>query len=96
MGYQPQERSLYVERKILTLSMLIMMSNVSQAAVATANATSNVIAAISITKISDLVFGNGAPGEAAKVIAAGTSENASNASFTVAGQPVMKLWGKAV
>ena len=75
-----------IKRKILILSTLAMISNVSQAAVATANATSNVIAAISITKVSDLAFGNGPPGDAAKVVAAGTVEDASNASFTVAGQ----------
>lgn len=52
----------------------------------TANATATVIASIGITKVSDLVFGSGAPGDAALVVPAGTAENASNASFNVTGQ----------
>ena len=71
---------------LTVLTTTVMMSNASLAAIATATATADVVAAIAITKVSDLSFGSGAPGDAAKVIAAGTTESPNNASFTITGQ----------
>ncbi len=45
-----------------------------------------VIAALTITNVSDLDFGTAAPSDVAKTVVPGTSETADNGSFTVAGQ----------
>lgn len=58
----------------------------AHAASTTGTAKQVVISALAITNVSDLDFGTAAPGDAAKLVAPGTSENAENGSFTVAGQ----------
>lgn len=40
---------------------------------------------IRVTSVSDLDFGIGVPGDSVKIIAAGTSETATNASFLISG-----------
>jgi hypothetical protein len=42
---------------------------------------------IKVTTVSSLNFGVGAPGDSSKVVVAGTTESASNGSFTVTGDP---------
>lgn len=59
------------------------------AASTTGTARQIVIAALTITNVSDLDFGTAAPGDVAKTVVPGTSENADNGSFTVAGQASM-------
>ena len=63
------------------------MTHQAFAASTTGNAIQQVIAALSITNVSDLDFGSAAPGDALKVVAPGAAENAENGSFTVTGQP---------
>ncbi len=43
--------------------------------------------AIKITTVSQIDFGNGAPGDAAKQVLPSTTDNATNASFNVTGDP---------
>jgi hypothetical protein len=45
------------------------------------------LASLSIAKVSDLDFGSAPQGDATKTVAPGVAEDASNASFTVSGQP---------
>ncbi len=71
---------------ILALGSLMQLQ-IANAASATADAKQVVTAAISITKASDLDFGTAAQGDVAKTVAPGVAEDASNASFTVAGTP---------
>ncbi len=77
---------------ILSLSTMLAAGSMFtyqnvHAASTTANATQVVIAAIAISKVSDLDFGTGIQGDAALPVAPGSSENASNASFSVTGNP---------
>ena len=50
-------------------------------------AKQKIVHRLQIKKISDLDFGEASPGDAAKSIAPGSSENRENASFEVAGEP---------
>lgn len=54
---------------------------------AMANATQTIIHKIQIKKISDLNFGEAAPGDGPKSIAPGSNENSENASFEIYGEP---------
>lgn len=56
------------------------------AASATGTARQVVLAALSITNVSDLDFGTAAAGDVAKTVAPGTTEGTENGSFTVTGQ----------
>jgi hypothetical protein len=62
------------------------VSNPAFAASTTGTARQVVISAISIANVSDLEFGTAAAGDAAKIVAPGSAENAENGSFTVSGQ----------
>lgn len=55
------------------------------AASATGTAVQDVLAAIAITNVSNLDFGNGSAGDPAKTVVPGTVENAVNGSFNVTG-----------
>ena len=70
----------------LALTASYLMSQATNAASDTAQALQTVIAAISISQVSDLDFGSAAPGDAAKTVAPGAAENAENASFLVTGE----------
>ncbi len=59
----------------------------SFAADATGTARAVVIQALAIANTTDLDFGSGAPGDAAKIVAPGTAETSENGSFAVTGQP---------
>lgn len=72
---------------IFGLALSQGLTPAAYAASATANATASVIAAIGITKVSDMDFGEGITGDSAKTVAPGTSETAANASFNVTGEP---------
>ncbi len=50
-------------------------------------AKQKIVQRLQIKKISDLNFGEAAPGDAAKVVLPGISENSENASFEVSGEP---------
>lgn len=71
---------------LLILGLLIPNQTL-HAVSATANAVCTVIAALAITKASDLDFGDGTQGDSAKTVAAGSSENSENASFDMVGEP---------
>jgi len=68
-----------------------LLTNISpkaaRAAGAIGTAVQTVIAAISIRRVSDLDFGTAAPGDPAKTVPPGSSENSENASFAVFGEP---------
>lgn len=73
---------------VLTLTataQAAMMSSIGDSA--TANANQTIVSRLQIQKISDLNFGEASPGDAAKTIAPGNSENRENASFEVVGEP---------
>lgn len=74
--------------KILTLSLVIALSTSSESRAASANGTARqvVVAAISITNVSDLDFGTAVQGAAAATVLPGATENSENGSFTVSGQ----------
>lgn len=59
---------------------------VAQAASDTATATMNVLTAISISQVSNLVFNDAEQGATSETIAPGSSEDANNASFAVSGE----------
>ena len=70
----------------LSLSAIALMTNTSAfAASTTGNAIQVVTTAISIANVSDLDFGSAPQGDAAKTVAPGAAENATNGSFTVTG-----------
>lgn len=54
---------------------------------ATGNAVQVVTTAIAIAYVSDIDFGTAPQGDAAKTVAPGAAENATNGSFTVTGTP---------
>lgn len=64
----------------------LAVANYALAASTTGNAIQQVVAAISITNVSDLDFGSAPQGDALKVVAPGAAENAENGSFTVTGE----------
>lgn len=73
--------------KTLLLALVIALPSASAiAATATAEALQIVEAAIAINKQSDLDFGTASQGDAAKPVAADTTETAENASFLVTGE----------
>lgn len=73
---------------VAVVTILAVVSTKSAlAASATGTAKQKVITALSISNTSDLDFGTATPGTSAKTVAAGSSENAENGSFAVAGQP---------
>jgi spore coat protein U-like protein len=74
---------------VLTLTVMAStwMQHSAQAAQTTASIFQTVTSAISISKLSDLIFGEAVQGTAAVTVAAGNAEDASNASFLVTGQP---------
>lgn len=57
------------------------------AASTTGTAKQVVIQAIAITNVSDLDFGSAPPADAAKTVAAGTTDGPANGSFNVTGEP---------
>ena len=71
---------------ILAITASFTFSSESHAVSATGTATQVVVAAISITNVSDLNFGTAVQGAVAKTVAPGAAENAENGSFTVSGQ----------
>ena len=71
------------------IAATLLVGPKSLAASAVGTARQVVIAAIAITNVSDIDFGLAAPGDATKSVAAGTSETATNGSFSVTGQPNM-------
>ena len=75
-----------MKRTLLSLSVILLPS-LTFAASDTAQALQVVETAIAIAQQSDLQFGTANQGDLGKTIAAGTSENAENASFTVSGEP---------
>jgi hypothetical protein len=54
---------------------------------AAASANQKIVYRLELRKVSDLNFGEASPGDPAKEIKAGISENAENASFEVSGEP---------
>jgi hypothetical protein len=50
-------------------------------------ATQTIVHKLQIQKISDLNFGEASPGDGAKTVLAGNSENRENASFEIRGEP---------
>jgi hypothetical protein len=72
---------------LIALSVTALSNSAVYAASTTANAKQTVTAAIAIVKVSDLEFGSAVQGAVAKTVAAGTVEDAFNASFTVSGEP---------
>jgi hypothetical protein len=75
-----------MKRALISLSVILLPS-LAFAASDTAQALQIVETAISIAQTSDLQFGTANQGDAVKTIAAGTSEGAENASFTISGEP---------
>lgn len=75
----------------LVASGLTMFSMQALAAQGTGTATMNVISAVSVTNVSNLIFSDAAAGTSAETVAAGSSETAQNASFNISGQA-----GKAI
>jgi hypothetical protein len=72
----------------ITASLSIPFQNeIAQAASDTANATMNVLVALNIAQVSDLVFNDAEAGASSETIAPGSSENANNASFAITGEP---------
>ncbi len=76
-----------MKKLVLLLAIISMNTHSAMAASATAKAKQIVIAALNITKVSDLEFGEAPQGDVAKTVAAGTSENTENASFLISGEP---------
>ncbi len=80
----------FVKKLSLVVSILTISSTfhlqVAQAASDTAQALQLVLSPIAITQVSDLDFGSGYPGDAARTVAPGVAENAENASFAVSGE----------
>lgn len=71
----------------LTLaSTVTMVAHQAYGVSTTGTARQVVIAALSITNVSDLDFGTAPAGDAQKTVAPGATENAENGSFTVNGQ----------
>lgn len=76
----------------LLFALFPLLSCVAYAAGGFSDSTSGfakqkIVQKLQITKISDLNFGEASPGDGAKVIPAGVSENNENASFEVRGEP---------
>lgn len=84
-----------MNRQLIFTSPLLFVTLFAQLAAAaptfgdtaTASATQTIVYRIQIHKISDLNFGEASPGDAAKTILPGTSENRENASFELDGEP---------
>lgn len=72
---------------LVVIAFAFALKKEAGAASTNGTATASVVAAIAIANVSDLAFGEGVQGDAAKVVAAGTSENADNGSFNVTGAP---------
>ncbi|MGZ3770432.1 MAG: DUF4402 domain-containing protein [Bdellovibrio sp.] len=70
----------------VSAAVSLVAANISFAASTTGNALQQVIAAIAITNTSDLDFGSAPQGDAQKLVAPGSAENAENGSFAVTGQ----------
>ena len=82
----------HLNRKLAATIAALALTGSGQASAATqsqatATATVTVIQSINITTNSNLDFGSATPGDPALAVPPGTSENASNASFTVTGEP---------
>lgn len=79
------------KNKWIAISIVTMLTlgqnQMAWAISTTADALQVVIASLSISKVSDLDFGSAPQGDPLKVVAAGTAEDASNASFNIAGAP---------
>lgn len=79
----------HFKKKLLRFTVVTVLAataslSYAQAASTTANATASVIAAIAISKTSDMDFGEGIQGDGAQVMAPGGS---GHASFGVTGEP---------
>ncbi len=72
---------------ILTLILAGLTGFQVHAATGTAKAQMKVLAALNITKTSDLVFSEAAAGALAETVLPETTETAQNASFTITGEP---------
>lgn len=70
----------------IALAASYLISQNSFAASTTAQALQQVLAALTITQVSDLDFGTAAAGDVAKTVAPGAAEDAENASFSVTGE----------
>lgn len=66
----------------------MMFAGQANAASADANSLQKVITALTITTVSNLDFGTAVSGDGQKTVAADVAENAENASFAIAGEPL--------
>lgn len=78
-----------MKRTLLSMAVagLLLSGNQAFAAEGTGRATMRVVAAISITSVSDLIFSEAAAGSAAETVDAGAAETDQNASFAIIGEP---------